>query len=353
MHALTGARAFAAVAALVLVGTGLSACSASEADNADRLRVGYFPNVTHAPALVGVDSGLFADALGPDVKLDAQTFNAGTAAVEAIMGGALDVVYLGPNPAVQAFVQSDGEAVRVVSGAASGGAAFVVQPEIEGVEDLLGTQVASPQLGNTQDVALRYWLKEQGVETEVSGRGDVTIVSAENATILQQFREGAISGAWVPEPWVSRIVQEAGGKVLVDESDLWPDGRFVTTHVMVRTAYLEEYPELVEAFLRGHVAAIEQIEADPEAAKLEVNAEIEEITGKALTPEVLASAWSQMEFTVDPIAPTLQAAATHAVDVGVTEEDDISGIYDLRLLNAVLRAEGREPVSAGGLGLDS
>jgi NitT/TauT family transport system substrate-binding protein len=352
VRTLIGVRALAAGTALVLAGVALAGCSQSEADNADRLRVGYFPNVTHAPALVGVDSGLFAAELGPDVELEAQTFNAGTAAVEAIMGGALDVVYLGPNPAVQAFVQSDGEAIRVVSGAASGGAAFVVQPEIDGVDDLLGEQVGSPQLGNTQDIALRYWLKEQGIDTEVSGRGDVTIVSAENATILQQFQEGAIAGAWVPEPWVSRLVQEAGGKVLVDESDLWPDGRFVTTQVLVRTAYLEEYPELVEAFLRGHVAAIEQIEADPDSAKLEVNAEIEEITGKALTPGVLDSAWAQMEFTADPIAPTLQASATHAVEVGVTEEDDITGIYDLRLLNAVLRADGQEPVSADGLGLD-
>lgn len=340
-----------AAAALLAVGL-LGACSDSAANSGERLRVGYFPNVTHAAAIVGVEHGTFTENLGPEVELEVQTFNAGTAAVEAVMGGALDVAYLGPNPAIQAYVQSHGEAIRVIAGAAAGGAALVVSPEIESVEDLVGTQVASPQLGNTQDVALRHYLREQGFDTEISGRGDITIVSADNATILSQFREGAITAAWVPEPWVSRLVEEAGGKVLVDEASLWPDGRFVTTQVLVRTAYLDANPGVVESFLRGHVDALDLIEADPEQAKQDVNEAIEELVGTPLTRPVLDRAWAGFELTADPVASSLKVAAEHAVEVGVTEEAEIDGIFDLRLLNGILTDRDRAPVSAAGIGAE-
>jgi NitT/TauT family transport system substrate-binding protein len=194
------------------------------------LRLGYFPNVTHATAIVGVESGIFEDQLGKDVDLELSTFNAGPAAVEALFADALDATYIGPNPAINAFAQSDGEAIRIISGATSGGAFLVVKPEIKNVKGLKGTTLATPQLGNTQDVALRAFLKEKGFETTTDGGGDVSIVPQDNAVTLAAFQAGDIDGAWVPQPWAERLISEGGGKVLVDERDLWPDGQYVTTH---------------------------------------------------------------------------------------------------------------------------
>ncbi len=232
-----------------------------EAATAPELRLGYFANVTHAPAIVGVDEGFFADELG-DTKLTTQIFNAGPAAVEALFAGALDATYIGPNPAINAFVQSDGEAVRIIAGATSGGAQLVVREGIDGPEDLEGKNIATPQLGNTQDVALRAWLTDKGLENDVAGGGDVTITPTANADTLQLFQAGELDGAWVPEPWASRLVLEAGAEVLVDEKDLWPEGEFVTTHLIVRTEFLEQYPGTVEALLRGHVESVEWIKAN-------------------------------------------------------------------------------------------
>ena len=222
---------------------------------ADELRLGYFANVTHAAALIGVQEGLFADELG-DTKLTTQVFNAGPDEVEALFAGALDAAYIGPSPTINAYGQSDGDAIRIIAGAASGGAQLVVRDGIDSPADLKGTTLASPQLGNTQDVALRTWLTEQGLENSVEGGGDVTIAPTANSDVLNLFQTGELDGAWVPEPYASRLVLEGGGHVLVNEKDLWPDGEFVTTHLIVRTEFLEKYPDTVAALLRGHVAAV-------------------------------------------------------------------------------------------------
>src|SRR6185503_16835037 len=200
------------------------------------VRLGYFPNVTHAPALVGVEGGLFQKALGKNT-LDIKTYNAGPEEVTALLAGALDIGYIGPNPSVNAYVQSNGEAVRVVGGSTSGGAYLVVKPDINKASDLKGKRVASPQLGNTQDVALRAWLKKQGLKTDTQGGGDVSIKPQDNSQTLDTFKQGVIAGAWVPEPWATRLVKEGGGKVLVDERSLWPGGQFVTTHLIVSTSF--------------------------------------------------------------------------------------------------------------------
>ena len=344
------ARTAAAVAALALGALTLTACGDSDsAASGDRLRLGYFPNLTHASALVGLEKGYLQSALG-DTELTTQQFNAGSSAIEALNAGAIDASYIGPNPAINGFVKSKGDALRIVSGATSGGAAFVVQPGINGAADLDGTIVASPQLGNTQDVALRHWLDEQGLETNVSGKGDVEIQSTENATILQLFRDKKIEGAWVPEPWASRLVTEGGGKVLVDEATLWPRGEFVTTHVIVRKAYLDEHPEQVKALLEGHVKANDWINANPDEAKTLVNAELEELTGKALKPAALDRAWGELTITLDPIASSLITSAEHGVSVGVTDEASLKGIYDLSILNGILKAAGEDEVSDNGYG---
>ncbi|MFY9586371.1 MAG: ABC transporter substrate-binding protein [Actinomycetota bacterium] len=308
------------------------------------LRLGYFPNLTHAPAIIGVEKGLFRKELGAGVTLTTTTFNAGPDVVTAIFSNALDIAYIGPNPAINAWAQSKGAAIRIISGATSGGAALVVKPSITSVSQLKGKKIASPQLGNTQDVALRAFLKDHGYKTDKTGGGDVKVVAQANSQTLETFKSGLIDGAWVPEPWATRLVLEGGGKVLIDEKTLWPDGRFVTTHVIVRTAFLREHGDVVENFLRGHVATVDYANENPEDAKTIVNGSLEKITGKALKTEVIDEAWKNLIFTIDPVASSLRASAKDAEAVGLLDRVDLEGIYDLKPLNAVLKALRRPDI---------
>jgi NitT/TauT family transport system substrate-binding protein len=331
-----------AIIAIIL----LASCSVGEAAKGDSLtlRLGFFPNVTHAPALVGIEDGILAEALGSNVVLEPHAFNAGPEAIEAIFNGAIDASYIGPNPAINAFAQSNGEAIRIVAGTTSGGAALVVRDDITSPDQLAGTVLATPQLGNTQDVALRAWLAEQGYETDVEGGGDLSITPMANADALNAFVAGEIDGAWVPEPWWTRMVEEGGGSVLVNEADLWPNGQFVTTHLIVATEFLEDHPDVVKRLIEGHVAAIDAANEDPEAAQEVVIAEIEELSGSELSPSTVATAWENLEFTVDPIASSLETSAQHATELGLLESVDLEGIYDLTVLNEVLSEAGREEI---------
>ncbi|MGH2767756.1 MAG: ABC transporter substrate-binding protein [Actinomycetota bacterium] len=304
--------------------------------------LGYFPNITHAPAIVGVEKGLFARHLGTGVKLRTATFNAGPAAVEALFAGAVDTAYIGPGPAINGFVKSKGEAIRIVSGSTSGGASLVVRQGIDRPFDLVGKKLATPQLGNTQDVALRTWLRKQGLKTDLHGGGDVSIVPQDNAQTLETFRLGAIDGAWAPEPWATRLVEEGGGKVLVDEATLWPGGRFVTTLLVVRTEFLKARPDLVKRLVQGHIAAIGFINASPGAARRLLNETIAELTGKQLPDRIIARAWERVEFSTDPVASSLEKMAGNATALGLLDRFDLDGIYELALLNQLM-ATGAKP----------
>lgn len=335
----------AVAAALVGSGCGSDAGSSAQA-SAGTLRLGYFPNVTHAPALVGVEEGLFTNALGSGVDLQTFTFNAGPEAIEAVFAGAVDITFIGPNPAINAHAKSKGEAIRIISGSTSGGAFLVVKPGIVSATDLRGTTLATPSLGNTQDVALRSWLADNGLTTTKEGGGDVSILPQANATTLEAFIGGSIDGAWVPEPWATRLVQEGGGTVLVDERDLWPqtDGQYVTTHVIVRTEFLEQHPDIVQAFLAGLADSIDLIAAKPDQAQADVVKQIDAITGKSNDPAVVTASWANLTFTLDPIAASLQGSADDAIAVGLLDPVDLNGIYDLSLLNRVLVERGRPEV---------
>lgn len=346
-----GFRFVLAPAACLLVAMLGAACGAGNATaraGAAKvvLRLGYFSNITHATALVGVEKGIFARALGTDVRLERQIFNAGPAAVEALFSGALDATYIGPNPALNAYARSKGEAIRIVSGATSGGAFLVVKPTVRTPADLRGKKVASPQLGNTQDVALRAWLASNGLETNQQGGGDVSVVPQDNAQTLEAFAAGDIVGAWVPEPWASRLILEGGGKVLVDERDLWPGGRYVTTHLIVRTTFLREHRDVVERLLRGQVEANDFVNERSADAKLVVADAIAAITGKRLSGTLIDRAWGSLTFTDDPIASSLLKSAAEAQRLGLLPPVDLSGIYELSLLNGVLRSVGEREVPA-------
>lgn len=323
---------------------------------APTLRLGFFANVTHASALIAIQQGFLDKNVGADgTKIEYTVFNAGPSAIEAIKGGAIDASFIGPNPTISGFVSTDGELIRAVAGATSGGAQLVVKQSINSVADLKGETLATPQLGNTQDVALRAWLKKNGYNVSLSGQGDVQVLPTDNAQTLALFQKGDIDGAWLPEPWASRLVLEANAKVLLDESTLWPGGDFVTTNVIAETGYLAKYPGTIRSLIRANIAAIQWAKANPVAAKDAVQAQLLKWSGKKLSDAVINRAWDNLRLTWDPIATSLKTSANNAVKAGVLTNlgaDGINGIYDLRLLNQVLKFEKLATVSANKLGLD-
>ena len=314
--------------------------SANTGSPATEVRLGYFPNVTHATAIVADKEGLYTKALG-STTLSVKTFNAGPAAMEALKSGAIDATYVGPGPATNAFLNSEGQALTVVSGAATGGASFVVDSTVNSAADLKGKKVASPQLGNTQDVALRYWLQQQGLKTDLQGGGDVNIAPQDNAQIVDAFSQHLIAGAWVPEPYATRLVQ-AGGHVLVDEHTLWPNGKFPTTILAVRSDFLSQHPDTVKALLKGQLDAEDVIAKDPAKAQADVAAIIEKVSGKPVKVSDIAAPWKNLEFTNDPVSSAITEGAKHALAVGVLKkEPDLTGMVDLTMLNSLLSASGK------------
>ena len=311
------------------------------------VRAGYFPNVTHSQALVGRATGRFEHALGPSAQVEWRVFNAGPSVIEALFAGALDLAYVGPNPAIAGYVRSKGEALRVIAGATSGGAALVVRPAagIQRPEDFRGKKIATPQLGNTQDVALRAWLQAHNLKTREKG-GDVLVIPIANPDQLTLFLKGEIDAAWAPEPWVSRLIEEANGRLFLDERDLWPNRQFVTAHLIVRTSFRREHPDVVKNWLRAHIELTDWINAKPMEAKQIVNQQIQKDTGKALPRKVLDESFSRLQSTYDPIRSSLLTSAQQAYDAGFLgrERPDLSGLYDLALLNGVLLERKAKPI---------
>jgi NitT/TauT family transport system substrate-binding protein len=320
-----------------------SQAPATDKGAAAELRLGYFPNVTHAAALIGLEKGLFTKALGT-TKLTPAKFNAGPEEVSALLGGSLDAGFIGSGPAINAFTKSKGEAVRLISGATSGGAQLVARPEITKPEDLIGKTVVTPQLGNTQDVALKKWLSDKGLT------GKVQITNLENAQTLDAYKKGDVQAAWLPEPWSSRLVLEGGAKVLVDEKDLWPNGKFPTTVLIVRTQYLREHPQTVQALLKGLLDATDFAASSKTEAQAAVNKQLKDATGKALSDQVIQRAWANIELTVDPITAQFPQLAKDQVTAGISKEaPNLAGFADLTALNTVLKQAAKSEVDAAGL----
>ena len=309
---------------------------------AAELRLGYFPNITHAPAIFGVANGYFTQELG-STKLTTQTFNAGGDEIAALLGGSLDAGFIGSSPAINGFAKSGGEGVRVIAGSTSGGAQLVVSPDITSPEQLKGKIIATPQKGNTQDVALKKWLKENNLD------GQVTVQNLDNPRTLDLFRTNQIAGGWLPEPWSSRLV-DAGAKVLVDEKSLWPNGQFPTTVLIVRTQYLQEHPDTVSALIRGEQKAVDFTTTNAADAKKVTNDSIKQLTGSSLAPAVLDRSFTELQFTLDPLAATFPQLAKDSVTAGVTDkETSLKGFIDVTALNGVLTQAGKPAVDAAGL----
>ncbi|WP_181860852.1 ABC transporter substrate-binding protein [Streptomyces diacarni] len=320
-------------------------------DGLDEVKLGYFPNVTHATPLVGLRSGGPIPRELGGTKVSTQVFNAGPSAVEALNAKAVDMTWVGPSPAVNGWVQSGGKNLRIVSGATSGGASLVVDPEkVTSLDDLKGKTLATPQLGNTQDVALLHHLRSKGIEVDPeTGKGATSVLRQDNKEIPTTFRQGGIDGAWVPEPTASKLVAE-GGKVLLDEKKLWKEGKFVTTNLVVRQDFLKKHPDVVKAVLRGSVRTNTWIRSHPGTAKKHLNEALQRDAGKPLPEDVLDAAFRRIEVTDDPLAATLRKQAQHAAAAGLLKKPHLAGIYDLAPLNRVLESEGRPAVTDAGLG---
>jgi sulfonate transport system substrate-binding protein len=347
---MTTRRTGIGLALAAVLSLTLSACSGSATAAGDRvqtapatLRIGYFANFTHAPAIVGLERGTFQKALGSATTVKTSVFDAGPTETEALLSGSLDIGFIGPGPVVNAYAKS--KAVRVIAGAAADGAALVVRRGITSTAGLKGATLATPKLANTQDIALRYYLKQHGLTTTLTGGGEVKIQPQSNSDAVNAFKQGRLDGGWEPEPYATELVA-AGGHVLVDEKTLWKDSRFATTNVVVTEDFLTKYPGTVTKFLTALVDTVDAIDADPAGAQDVTNSALKKLTGTALAPDVLKAAWKNVVFTVDPVAGSLVDGAKHAEAVQLLDPSiSLDGLYDLAPLNAVLKAHGAPAVA--------
>lgn len=315
-----------------------------QTSDAESVTLGYFGNLTHGPALAGVEKGYFEEALG-DTELKTQVFSTGPTTIEAMNSGEVDIAFMGPNPAINSFVQSGGESVTIVAGATSGGAQFVVSDDVSGEDDLAGRTFATPDFGGTQDVALRVWLEEQGYEVDTGSPDSVSITPMPSGQALQTFRQGSIDGFWGPQPWVTRMQQEEGGKVLVDERDLWPDGRYPTTVLAVRTEFLKEHPQTVEKLLNGMEDSVEYLNtAETTEAVETLNDGLEGAQTEPLEPETIEASLEAMEWTTDPMESAYPTLLENGVKAGTTEDASLDGFVDDTYLNTVREQRGLDPV---------
>ena len=323
--------------------------SFSQTEEKKVLKIGYFPNINHAQAVIGIGNGDFQKVLGANVEIKPFIFNAGPSAIEALFAKQIDATYVGPNPAINGYVISEGKDVRIISGATSGGAVFVIRGDtgINSPSDFANKKFASPQLGNTQDVALRNYLLEHGYKT-VENQGNVHILPAKNSDILTLFLKKDIDGAWVPEPWGERLIKDANGKLFLDERDLWPDGKFVTGLILVRTDYLKQNPDVIENLLKAHIEETQRINDNKQEAVKTFNTELKKITGQTIPEDVLQQSLTRLEFTYDPIQQSLYKSATDAFNLGFLGDTkpDLSNIFDLNILNKILKEKALVPINS-------
>jgi NitT/TauT family transport system substrate-binding protein len=340
---IPGAAVLAGGALLLAACSSSGAPSSSSTTGADSsapvtVRLGYLANITNATALVGVKEGFFTKQLGSAGSLSTSTFTSGTQEVTALLAGQLDAAYVGPGPAAQAFQKSSGQ-VKIVSGAAEGGAAIVVKSSITSPSQLKGTSLATPSLGNTQDVALRYWLKSNGMSTTTTGGGDVDIKpTSPNSDAVLEFKSGQIAGGDEPAPYDIEMVSD-GGHVLLSQTG-------VTTELVVTTSFMDAHPAVVEDLLKAQVETTSFINSNTSAAETAANSELAAYTGKALKSSLVADSFKQITFTNDPDESSLTTQAGWTQSVGLTSSSDVSGIFDLSSLNKALTAAGEAQISS-------
>lgn len=328
------ARLVYALAALALL---LAGCAAGRPEAAGQpeavLRLGYMANLTHAQPILGLADGSLERAAGLPIK--PRVFPSGPAAMTALLAGELDLLYVGPSPAVNGYIRSQGRVLRIIAGSASGGAVFVTQPGFDPAH-LDGARLATPGVGSTQDIALRHLLALLGLRTREQG-GRVRVTPLAPPDILTAFGRGDLDGAWVAEPWGSRIVTETGAVIAWDERELWPDGRFATTVLVAAAPYLEQHRDTVRRFVQAHVDLTRWIQLNPEAARDRLRRELARLQGKPMADNVLAAAFGRVDFVSDPPVESVREQAGRAFRLGLLgpRPPDLAGLFDLTLLQEV------------------
>jgi len=316
------------------------------------LRIGYFPNINHAQAVIGFGNGDFQKALGNNINVQTTVFNAGPSAIEALLAKRIDATYVGPNPAINGYVVSDGKDLKIIAGSSSGGASFVVRNDagINSPKDLAGKRLASPELGNTQDISLRSYLQRNGLKTTDQG-GNVVLTPIANPDILTLFLKKQLDGAWVPEPWATRLVKEANGRIFLDERSIWPGGKFLTANIAVSTDYLKNNLDVISKLLSAHVNETVWINNHKDEAVQAFNTQVKKLTGKSIPQDELKQAFSRIDFTYDPLKLSLFQSANNAYNLGLLAKGkphpDLSGIFDLTILDQVLKSKGLAPIEGG------
>ncbi len=321
--------------------SGATANSAASAGGGSpvTVRLGFLTNITHASALVGLKEGFFTKDLGSAGTLNATAFSTGTEETTALLAGQLDAAYVGPNPAINAWQKSNGSAIKIISGAATGGASVVVAKGISSASQLKGKTLATPSLGNTQDVALRYWLKQNGLATTSTGGGDAFVKpTTPNSAAVLEFKSGQIAGGSEPAPYDIEMVKD-GGTVLLSETG-------VTTLLVVTQSFLAAHPAVVADLLKAQIQANDFLKSSPAAAQVAANAELGSYTGKPHKASIVAAAFKEITFTNDPDASSLTSDASQAVSLGLLKPVNLSGIFDLGPLNTALAAAGESQVSS-------
>ena len=321
---------FAGIMVIAVISITSAIYDSGQSEQENKIRVAFFPNVGHVVPIVGLETGIFADGLGNQILIEPKIFDSGPQVIEAMFANSVDIAYVGPGPAINGFLKSEKHDVKILAGAASGGASFVIHPDstINSAEDLSGKRIAAPQIGNTQDISLRHYLSQNELIPAEKG-GSVVVLNIQNSDIYTLFVKGEIDGAWVPEPWAARLVQELGGKRLFFEEELWPDKQFASALLIGRTTYIEKNPKIIQSWIDSNNKTVTWINANPKETELIFNQFMKKTLGKSLPENILSESLANIKITSDPIEESISIFAERANSLGYLGRHgyDLDGIF--------------------------
>ena len=318
--------------AIVVVGiialVGLTQASVDDSQN--KIRVAFFPSIVHAVPIIGMETQTFANNLNDDLDIEVKIFDSGPQVIESIFSNSVDIAYVGPGPVINGFLKSDGNDLKILAGAANGGASFVIQKNsgLELIENYSGKRVAAPQISNTQDVSLRHYLAENGLKSAEKG-GDVFVLNIANPDIYTLFAKGDIDGAWVPEPWATMLVEELDGIRLFDENEFWPENKFSSVLLVGRSDYIEKNPEIIKKWINANEKTVQWINNHPNESKVLYNEFLKSYMGRTLPQNIVEKSFSNIIITSEPLENSVHTFAERADALGYLGRDGytLDGIF--------------------------
>ena len=305
------------IAAVIAIAIVAALSGAQEQSNQDKIRVAFFPSIGHAAPIVGIENGIFESGIGEEIKIETKLFDSGPQVIESIFAGSIDVAYVGPGPVINGFLKSNGNDVKILAGAASGGASFIAQPDsgLDSIENFDGKRIASPEISNSQDVSLRYYLALNDLKPVDKG-GTVFVLNISNPDIYTLFAKGEIDGAWIPEPWATMLVEELNGVRLFNEEKLWPNEEFASVLLIARTNYLENNPEVIRNWIKSHEETVSWINSNPDESKAIFSNFLKKYMGKSLPLKIIDESFSNLEITSNPLKNSVLTFAERADSLG-------------------------------------